>query len=176
MQALHVTRVAPSGFGFEPLRLAEIEPNGDESIAISMPNSHATCRARQPWDILEAADQLGIKRFAVQGMSAGWPYALACAHALSDHVTACSLVSAVPPPSIVLFSGPIVRRFAWWAARTFPNHLRRRLQEFRPDSERSNGARASRASVSGWVARICGRCRICEAARLSLLQPYRGRV
>src|SRR5579864_1224257 len=35
-----------------------------------------------PSDVAEAADQLGIVRFAVQGMSAGGPYALACAHAL----------------------------------------------------------------------------------------------
>src|SRR5262252_5487282 len=55
-----------------------------------------------PSDVAEAADQLGIVRFAVQGMSAGGPYALACAHALPDRVSACSLVSAVPPPGIAL--------------------------------------------------------------------------
>jgi pimeloyl-ACP methyl ester carboxylesterase len=39
-----------------------------------------------PLDIAEAADHLGIQRFAVKGMSAGGPYALACAHVLPDRV------------------------------------------------------------------------------------------
>jgi pimeloyl-ACP methyl ester carboxylesterase len=104
-----------------------------------------------PLDIAEAADRLGIQRFAVQGMSAGGPYALACAHVLPDRVTACSLVSAVPPPGIALLSGPVVRRFAWWVARTFPNYLRRRLQQFRPDhmSEAMVHARVMR--IGRWL-------------------------
>ena len=104
-----------------------------------------------PSDIAEAADQLGIRRFAVQGMSAGGPYALACAHMLPDRVTACSLVSTVPPPGIALLSGPVVRRFAWWVARTFPNYLRRRLQEIRPDhmSEAMVHARVMR--IGQWL-------------------------
>jgi pimeloyl-ACP methyl ester carboxylesterase len=86
-----------------------------------------------PADIAEAADLLAIKRFAVQGMSAGGPYALACAHAFPDRVTACSLVSAVPTPEIARRSGPLMRRVMWWIAYLFPNYLRRRLMEFRPD-------------------------------------------
>ncbi|MEI9996066.1 MAG: alpha/beta hydrolase [Rhizomicrobium sp.] len=88
-----------------------------------------------PADVAEAADQLGIERFAVQGMSAGGPYALACAHVLKDRVTACSLVSAVPPPEVARRTGPRVRRLAWWVAYRFPGYLRRRLQQFRPDGE-----------------------------------------
>ncbi|HWD29205.1 MAG TPA: alpha/beta hydrolase [Rhizomicrobium sp.] len=86
-----------------------------------------------PSDIAEAADQLGIDRFAVQGMSAGGPYALACAHALKDRVFACSLVSAVPPPEVARRKGPRVRRLAWWIAYRFPRYLRSRLERFRPD-------------------------------------------
>jgi len=86
-----------------------------------------------PDDVREAADQLGINRFAVQGMSAGGPYALACAHRLGDRVTACSLVSAVPPPEVARKTGPRVRRLAWWVAYRFPGYLRRRLRQFRPD-------------------------------------------
>jgi pimeloyl-ACP methyl ester carboxylesterase len=104
-----------------------------------------------PRDIAEAADQLGLERFAVQGMSAGGPYALACAHTLSSKVTACSLVSAVPPPGIALFSGPLSRRFAWWMARTFPNYLRRRLQEFRPDEMSEAAIRARVARMGQWL-------------------------
>ena len=104
-----------------------------------------------PRDVAEAADQLCIERFAVQGMSAGSPYALACAHALPDRVSACSLVSAVPPPGIALFSGPVMRRFAWWVARTFPNYLRRRLREFRPDSMSEAMVRARVARIGQWL-------------------------
>lgn len=86
-----------------------------------------------PADVAEAADQLGIARFAVQGMSAGGPYALACAQALGARVTACSLISAVPPPEVARRSGPRVRRMLWWVAYRFPRYLRRRLMQFRPD-------------------------------------------
>jgi pimeloyl-ACP methyl ester carboxylesterase len=104
-----------------------------------------------PSDVAEAADQLGVQRFAVQGMSAGGPYALACAHVLPDRVTACSLVSAVPPPGIALLSGPVVRRFAWWVARTFPNYLRRRLQEIRPDHMSEAMVRARVMRIGQWL-------------------------
>jgi pimeloyl-ACP methyl ester carboxylesterase len=86
-----------------------------------------------PADVAAAADALNIGRFAVQGMSAGGPYALACAHSIPQRLTACALVSTVPPPEIARRSGPHVRRLTWWAAHRFPNYLRRRLKEFRPD-------------------------------------------
>ena len=86
-----------------------------------------------PADVAAAADHLGIETFAVQGMSAGGPYALACAHAIPDRLTACALISAVPPPEIAKRAGPRLRRLAWWAAQRFPNYLRRRLKQFRPD-------------------------------------------
>lgn len=104
-----------------------------------------------PSDVAEAADQLGISRFAVQGMSAGGPYALACAHALKDRVIACSLVSAVPPPGIALRAGPAVRRFAWFVARAFPNYLRRRLEEFRPDDISEEMVHARVARMGRWL-------------------------
>ncbi len=86
-----------------------------------------------PADVAAAADALNIVRFAVQGMSAGGPYALACAHSIPERLTACALVSAVPPPEIARRTGPRIRRLVWWAANRFPNYLRRRLKEFRPD-------------------------------------------
>ncbi len=88
-----------------------------------------------PADVAAAADLLGIGRFAVQGMSAGAPYALACADRISERITACALVSAVPPPEIARRSGPRLRRFAWWVAHRFPKYLRRRLEQFRPDGQ-----------------------------------------
>ena len=104
-----------------------------------------------PSDMAEAADQLGIARFAVQGMSAGGPYALACAHALGSRVTACSLVSAVPPPGIALLAGPAMRRFAWFVAGTFPNYLRRRLENFRPDNMSEAMVRARMVRIGQWL-------------------------
>ena len=88
-----------------------------------------------PADVAAAADLLQIERFAVQGMSAGGPYALACAYFIPERVMACGLVSAVPPPEIARRAGPKLRRFAWWVAHRFPNYLRRRLEQFRPDGQ-----------------------------------------
>jgi pimeloyl-ACP methyl ester carboxylesterase len=86
-----------------------------------------------PRDVFAAADRLGIDRFAVQGMSAGGAYALACAHAVPERITACSLVSSVPPPRIGRRFGPVKRRLAWWIAALCPTYLRHRLKRFRPD-------------------------------------------
>jgi pimeloyl-ACP methyl ester carboxylesterase len=105
-----------------------------------------------PGDVAEAADQLGIAHFAVQGMSAGAPYALACAHAFPDRVFACSLVSAVPPPQIARGAGPRARRLAWWVAYLFPNYLRRRLKEFRPDAvPREDAVRRRIMRIAQWL-------------------------
>ncbi len=104
-----------------------------------------------PADIAEAADQLRIERFAVQGMSAGAPYALACADALSNRIFACSLVSAVPSPEIARRTGPMIRRLIWWVAFLFPDYLHRRLVEFHPDgvpSEEMTRARIVR--MANW--------------------------
>jgi pimeloyl-ACP methyl ester carboxylesterase len=105
-----------------------------------------------PDDVAEAADQLGLARFAVQGMSAGGPYALACAHSYPARVTACALVSAVPPPAIARRAGPRARRLAWWVAYRFPNYLRRRLQQFRPDDPpREDMVNARMLRVANWL-------------------------
>lgn len=59
-------------------------------------------------DVAEAADLLGIERFAVVGWSGGGPYALACAHSLPARVTRVGILSGIAP-----FSEPSV-----WAALT----------------------------------------------------------
>jgi pimeloyl-ACP methyl ester carboxylesterase len=48
-------------------------------------------------DVSQLADALGLERFAVVGVSTGAPYALACAHALPDRVTAAAAVSSLSP-------------------------------------------------------------------------------
>ena len=50
-----------------------------------------------PRDVAEAADMLGVERFAVAGSSGGGPYALACAHELPDRVRRALVVSGVGP-------------------------------------------------------------------------------
>lgn len=50
-----------------------------------------------PQDVLSLARDLGIGRFAVLGWSGGGPYALACAHALPDRVTATGVISGPAP-------------------------------------------------------------------------------
>lgn len=46
-----------------------------------------------PSDVIELADGLGIDRFAVVGVSAGGPYAAACAALISSRLTAAGVVS-----------------------------------------------------------------------------------
>ena len=105
-----------------------------------------------PLDVAAAADSLNIDTFAVQGMSAGGPYALACAHLSPERLTACGLVSAVPPPEIARRSGPGLRRFAWWVAHRFPNYLRKRLEQFRPDGQPDEEmVRRRMLRVSQWL-------------------------
>ncbi len=49
-------------------------------------------------DVEDLADELGWRRFAVVGVSAGAPYALACAWAMPERVSAVAAVSTLPPP------------------------------------------------------------------------------
>ncbi|MEA2621324.1 MAG: hypothetical protein QOH61_234 [Chloroflexota bacterium] len=50
-----------------------------------------------PADVKELVDALGIDRFAVLAWSGGGPYALACAWAMPDRVSAIGLVSSAAP-------------------------------------------------------------------------------
>ncbi len=50
-----------------------------------------------PNDVTEAADALGIDRFAVLGVSGGGPYAAACALMIPQRLTAAAIVSGVGP-------------------------------------------------------------------------------
>lgn len=74
-----------------------------------------------PKDIHCLADHLGFGHFAVMSYSAGSPYALACAHALADRLSAVGVVSGVAQP----FRAPGATRgmptiMLWTTARIHP--------------------------------------------------------
>lgn len=50
-----------------------------------------------PSDVTELADQLGLRRFAVLGVSAGAKYALACTRVLGDRIAGTAVLSAFGP-------------------------------------------------------------------------------
>jgi pimeloyl-ACP methyl ester carboxylesterase len=53
-----------------------------------------------PNDVVELADGLGLDRFAVMGMSAGGPYALACAYAIPDRLTTVTVIAGAGPLAV----------------------------------------------------------------------------
>jgi pimeloyl-ACP methyl ester carboxylesterase len=80
-----------------------------------------------PDDVAEAANQLGIERFAVSGLSGGGPFALACAYKIPERLTACGLISAVPPVDFLLRGGSRGTRLAYGILQRLPSGLFRAL-------------------------------------------------
>ena len=74
-----------------------------------------------PDDVGEVADQLGIERFAIEGLSAGGPYAMACAYKIPQRLTACGLISTVSPPDLMRKAGTASMRAMWWIGAQFPH-------------------------------------------------------
>lgn len=66
-------------------------------------------------DVEALADALGFERFAVAGVSAGGPYALACAARLPGRVRCVAVVSGVGPPGSMPGGMPM----AWTARAAF---------------------------------------------------------
>jgi pimeloyl-ACP methyl ester carboxylesterase len=73
-----------------------------------------------PDDVGEVADQLGIERFAIEGISAGGPYALACAYKIPHRLTACGLISTVSPSNFIMKAGTRGMRVMWWMGERSP--------------------------------------------------------
>jgi pimeloyl-ACP methyl ester carboxylesterase len=77
-----------------------------------------------PDDVGEVADRLGIEQFAIEGISAGGPYALACAYKIPHRLTACGLVSTLSPGNLIRKAGTRWMRAVWWMGAQFPWLLR----------------------------------------------------
>jgi pimeloyl-ACP methyl ester carboxylesterase len=75
------------------VRLIGIDRPG---VGDSTPHRYSSFRA---WarDIESVADQLGLRRFGLIGLSGGGPYVLACAHAMADRVVAGAVLGGVAP-------------------------------------------------------------------------------
>lgn len=101
-----------------------------------------------PDDVQEAADQLGIQRFAVEGYSAGGVYALACAYKIPHRLIACGLISSTVPSFMIAKAGPRWMRTTWWLGMRFP-------WLFWPLIRLALGARGStQASIEAWIFRV----------------------
>lgn len=75
-----------------------------------------------PADVTALADVLGIRNFAVLGISGGGPYACVCAARLPERVTAAALVSSVSPVVTpeMLAEMRVANRFGYLVGRWAP--------------------------------------------------------
>jgi pimeloyl-ACP methyl ester carboxylesterase len=138
---------------FTPELRALVERVGIRYIALSRPGFGRSdpCPGRRiadfPGDVERVADRLGLGRFALVGVSAGGPYALACARALPDRAAATAAVSSLSP-----LCPP-------HAGRSMPVHLRLALRALvrKPDLAARGGTHAMRIIERRphAVARLC---------------------
>jgi pimeloyl-ACP methyl ester carboxylesterase len=66
-----------------------------------------------PDDVVEAADQLGIEHFAVEGLSGGGPFALACAYKIPHRLSGCALIAPATGPFMGKVAPPSLRMAIW---------------------------------------------------------------
>ncbi len=104
-----------------------------------------------PDDVVEVADHLGIERFAVEGLSADGPYALACASKIPQRLTSCGLISTVAPPDLMRKAGTRSMRTMWWIGAHVP-HL---VLLYARLVQRMTGSDA--ASIEKYLARYAAR-------------------
>jgi pimeloyl-ACP methyl ester carboxylesterase len=107
-----------------------------------------------PDDVVDIADQLGIPKFAVEGISAGGPYALACAYKIPHRLTSCGVISTVAPSDIVRKIGPCWMRAVWWLGTRFPETFHSFLRLAVPNSvPNAAGIEKRLVRLSTWVAK-----------------------
>ena len=105
-----------------------------------------------PQDVAEVAGRLELERFAIEGVSAGGAYALACAHRMPGRLTACGLISSICPPDLVRQAGPAWMRTAWWLAQHHPDLAQACMRALLPDSMTDEaGAELRLARIASWL-------------------------
>lgn len=75
-------------------------------------------------DVIELVDDLGIEHFAIEGISSGGVYAIACALKIPQRLTACSIISGMGPFEAGLEGMKIRNRAALFVAKNLPWLLR----------------------------------------------------
>jgi pimeloyl-ACP methyl ester carboxylesterase len=107
-----------------------------------------------PHDVAQVADRLQIGRFAVEGVSAGGAYALACAHRITDRLTGCGLISSICPPELVRRAAPGWVRVGWWLAEHHPDLVHAWMRALLPDSPLDEASAERRLlRITSWLAR-----------------------
>ena len=94
-----------------------------------------------PGDVAAFADAFGFERFAVAGLSAGAPYALACGHSLASRVTVVVLLAAW----VTFVAEPELDAL-------LPEEFRSSVRAYRADPERELRSRCARtdARCTAW--------------------------
>jgi pimeloyl-ACP methyl ester carboxylesterase len=114
-----------------------------------------------PTDVAEVADQLGLARFAVEGLSAGGPYALTCAEAIPHRLTACGLISTICPPDLMLKTAARASRILGTVAMRLP----RLVLAYARFVQRLTGSDA--ASTDRYLARYAARLPVADQKLLA---------
>jgi pimeloyl-ACP methyl ester carboxylesterase len=131
-----------------------------------------------PDDVAQVADRLQIRRFAIEGVSAGGAYALACAHRMADRLTGCALVSSMCPPELVHEAAPAWMRAGWWIGRHCPEVARAGMRAALPDSLSGQaGAEKRLLRIASLLARpdrdVLRRPEVSKALARSMLESRR---
>jgi pimeloyl-ACP methyl ester carboxylesterase len=131
---------APGSRRFRP----DVVPAGVRLLTFDRPGCGASDRREgrtlldTSGDVAALADHVGLDSFAVVGVSAGGPHALACAYALGDRVTSVGVAS---------MPGPLDEVPGAWAA--LPDHVRPAAERARVDPRRA--VRAVLRYMEPWV-------------------------
>ena len=107
-----------------------------------------------PQDVAQVADRLQIERFAIEGVSAGGAYALACAHRIADRLTGCGLISSICPPEMVRQAAAGWMRASWWIAEHHPDLVHAWMRLLLPDSPLDETSAERRLlRITSWLAK-----------------------
>lgn len=78
-----------------------------------------------PEDIIELVDHLGLKKFAVMGISGGGPYATVCAYKIPERLTCCGIIAGIGPINLPKKGMMLWNRIIFFVGRRFPFLLKR---------------------------------------------------